>query len=100
MSTIQVESYGRHRNKVHLCTVNRFDFLRSGALASTFLIGPFRQTQTLADKKLWVISDRHKSWNLRQILTNKGANLGRHRKSEITGAGILRQTQKRCIGAQ
>ena len=53
---------------------------RSGALASTFLIGPLRQT--LADKKHWAISDRKRNWNPRQTLTIKGANLDRHRKLE------------------
>ena len=78
MSTIQVESYDRHRNKAQICTINRFDFPRSGALASTFLFGPVgRHLQT---RNIGSFQTDTKNLNLRQTLTNKGAKLGKHRK--------------------
>ena len=51
---------------------------RSGALASTFQIGPLR-IDTFRLKTSGQVRQTQ-NWNLRQTLTNKGANLGRHRK--------------------
>ena len=46
------------QKQVQLCTVNRFDFFRSGAWTNTFLVEPLRQTLTV--KKHWGILDRYK----------------------------------------